>query len=196
MKHHLSARSSLLLLLAGFWLVACGDGNDEPAAGNSGNTSNAVHSKPDAMAEEGPPSPDRASAPIEIDYEIMGQPVVGIPLSINVKVTSPLDQPITVTYRINDSTSLAFNEAQAERVSLLPVGDGAFPAEQVTVIPQREGRLFLNVSAGIETENGMMARVLAIPIQVGAMRPAPRPKAEPDTGEESETVTSMPLAED
>ena len=94
------------------------------------------------------------SAPINIDYEIMGKPVVGIPLSINVKISSGLDQPIRVNYRINDTTSLIFSDAQSETVSLVPVGDDAYSSEQVTVIPQREGRLFLNVSAEIETDIG------------------------------------------
>lgn len=123
-------------------------------------------------------------------------PVVGIPLSINVKVNSELDQPITVNYRINDATSLMFTEAQTERVSLVPVGEQGYSAEQVTVIPQREGRIFLNVSAEIETEMGMMAKVMAIPIQVGSLRPAPQLNGELTTGEAGEALISMPAKED
>ncbi|NNC77970.1 MAG: hypothetical protein HKN77_08400, partial [Woeseiaceae bacterium] len=40
-------------------------------------------------------------------------------------------------------------------------------AQQVTIIPMREGRLYLNVTASVETGNGSMSTVTAIPIQVG-----------------------------
>jgi len=188
-----------LLVICGFGLAACQSGSDNGAGSETSDakTATAVHSKP-APPEKAAPrtSPGKPSAPINIDYEILGQPVIGIPLSINVKVSSGLDQPITVNYRINDTTSLMFSDAQAERVSLRPVGDATFSTEQVTVIPQREGRLFLNVSAEIETESGMMAKVMAIPIQVGSRRPTPRVNGELTTGEEGEALISMPAKED
>ena len=173
-------------------LAACGGGNDDAAAASG----KAVHSKPEQVAVAAQRSPGKPSAPISIDYEIMGMPVVGIPLSINVKVSSELDEPITVNYRINDSTSLMFNEAQSERVSLVPIGEQGFSAEQVTVIPQREGRLFLNVSAEIETEMGMMAKVMAIPIQVGSLRAVPQVNGELTTAESGEALISMPAKEE
>jgi len=191
---------SLFVLVCGLGLAACQSGSDEVAgAGNdssSAKTATAVHSKPAAPADAPRTSPGKPSAPITIDYEIVGTPVVGIPLSINVKVSSALGQPITVNYRINDTTSLMFSDAQSARVSLIPVGDEAFLVEQVTVIPQREGRLFLNVSAEIETEVGMMAKVMAIPIQVGSFRPTPQVNGELITGDDGEALISMPAKEE
>ncbi len=188
------------LLLAASALTACQSGSDEVAGAGSDSShakaATAVHSKPAAPADAARTSPGKPSAPINIDYEIMGTPVIGVPLSINVKVSSTLDQPITVNYRINDTTSLMFTHAQSERVSLVAVGDKTFSAEQVTVIPQREGRLYLNVSAEIETELGMMAKVMAIPIQVGSFRPTPQVNGELITGDDGEALLSMPAKED
>ena len=175
-------------------LSACQGGSDDSATTASAGT--AVHSKPEQAAEEIRRSPGNSPTPITIDYEIMALPVVGIPLSINVKVTSELDEPITVNYRINDSTSLMFTEAQSERVSLVPVGEQGFSAEQVTVIPQREGRLFLNVSAEIETEMGMLAKVMAIPIQVGSLRAAPQSIGRPSSAAAGEAPVSVPAKEE
>jgi hypothetical protein len=177
-----------LLVLCGLALAACQ--NDSDDVGGDG----AVHSKPKsagAMASAGEPS-----APITFDYEIMGTPVVGIPLSINVKVSSALDQPIRMHYRINDATSLLFADPQAESVSLVPIGGDAFSSEQVTVIPQREGRLFLNISAEIETDAGRMSRVMAIPIQVGSVRATPKVDGDLTTRESGEAKMSMPAKED
>lgn len=185
----------LLLLFSGLALAACQSGDDVPAGSATPAKPSALHSKPD-KAGEPRRSPGKPSAPIHIDYEIMGMAVVGVPLSINVKVTSALDKEITVNYRIADSMSLMFTNAQARRVLLVPVGDDAFSPEQVTVIPQREGRLFLTVSAEVETEVGTMSRVMAIPIQVGSQRPAPQLNGELTAGEEGEALISMPAKED
>ena len=187
--------SPLFLVLCGLALAGCqGDGGDS-ANSETDAAAGTVHSKP-KLAAEPQAAGGRPSAPINLDYEIMGTPVVGLPLSINLKVSSSLDQPIRVNYRINDTTSLRFSDVQAKTVSLVPIGDEAFSAEQVTVIPQREGRLFLNVSAEIDTEIGRMAKVMAIPIQVGSMRPTPRVNGELTTDEEGEALISMPAQED
>jgi len=177
-----------LIVIAG--LNACE--GDESVAG----ASTAVHSKPAMPDEDAQGSSRNSPAPIDIEYEILGLPVVGIPLSINVKVSSELDEPITVNYRINDSTSLMFTEAQSERVSLVPAGDQGFSAEQVTVIPQREGRLFLNVSAEIENEQGMTARLMAIPIQVGSLRAVPVTNGNEAGGAAGEAPISQPANEE
>jgi hypothetical protein len=176
-------------------LAACQNGRDDPVGSEADAAAGTVHSKPKSAAEPRAAG-GKPSAPINLDYEIMGTPVVGLPLSINLKVSSSLDQPIRVNYRINDTTSLMFSDVQAETVSLVPIGDEAFSAEQVTVIPQREGRLFLNVSAEIDTEIGRMAKVMAIPIQVGSMRPTPQVNGELTTDEEGEALISMPAQED
>jgi len=176
-------------------LAACQNGSDDPAGSEADAAAGTVHSKPKSAAEPRA-SAGGPSAPINLDYEIMGTPVVGLPLSINLKISSALDRPIRVNYRINDTTSLAFSDVQSETVSVVPIGDEAFSAEQVTVIPQREGRLFLNVSAEIDTELGRMAKVMAIPIQVGAFRAAPQVNGELTTDEEGEALISMPAQEE
>jgi hypothetical protein len=193
---HLVRLSFVALLAAA--LAACQGGNDElvDAGAASAKTADAVHSKPARPDDSARTSPGKPSAPIDIDYEIMATPVVGIPLSINVSVSSSLDQPITLNYRINDTTGLAFAEAQAESVSLVLAADQPFSTQQVTVIPQREGRLYLNISAQIETEAGMMAKVMAIPIQVGSLRPVPMLNGELTRGEDGEALLSMPAKED
>ncbi|MFQ5548363.1 MAG: hypothetical protein ACE5FV_08735 [Woeseia sp.] len=194
------------VLVTNLWLAAvllatsCQSGSDDVAGGGSesagATTAAAVGDKPKASADAARASGGKPSAPIRIDYEIMGTPLVGIPLSINVKVSSSMEREITVNYRIIDSTSLMFSDAQAETVSVIPVGDDSFSSEQVTVIPQREGRLFLNVSAEIETDIGRMAKAMAIPIQVGSQRPVPQLNGELTTGEDGEALISMPAKED
>ena len=65
----------------------------------------------------------------------------------------------------------------------------------MTVIPQREGRLYVNVSAEVQTPGGMMIKSMAIPIQVGNAPKKPQINGELVEGPDGETVISMPAKE-
>ena len=159
-----------MLLIGAFSLAACGGDNSgnataKPAA-TAANT--AQSSGPKKTSDANRSSPGKISAPINIDYSIMGNPIVGVPVGINIEISSPIsDREILVHYRVNEYGSLTFPESQVESVSLRPLADTVLRNQQVTVVPQREGRLYLVVSAEIETDGGTMIKSMSIPIQVG-----------------------------
>jgi hypothetical protein len=62
---------------------------------------------------------------------------------------------------------MLFAESQPARVRIEAAANETDFSQRVTVIPQREGRFYLNVSASFETEGGTVSTVTAIPIQVG-----------------------------
>ena len=133
-------------------------------------------SAPPAAADDlTPTSLDTTSQnPVAIDYRIIGTPIVGQPLAIDIEVRSLLGpQPITLRYRINDSTAMELGESQPAQVSLAPMADDAPTVQQVRLVPLREGRLFLNVAASIEVESGQVSSAIAIPVQVGAAPSVP-----------------------
>ncbi len=134
--------------------------------------------------------------PVKIDYRIIGTPVVGQPVTIDLKVKSNVgDAPVTLSYGTNDSTAMVFPESQQRMVSLAFVGDERSSGQQVTVVPAREGRLFLNVTAHMQTDTGSLQTVTAVPIQVGA---APRELQENGvvtTDGDGELVREMPASE-
>lgn len=138
--------------------------------------------------------------PVKISYRVIGQPIVGQPVAIDLRFSSAMEsQSFNVSYRVNDSTALQFPETQALAVAIAPTldeGDGGTAAQQVTVIPMREGRLYLNVAAQIETDTGSMSSVTAVPIQVGQ---APRELVENGvvtTDENGELIRTLPATED
>lgn len=154
----------------------------------------------DASVDEAGPvvSAGKPAAPIDIRYSVIGSASVGQPVNIEIDVRSTLtDAPITLDYRINDPRELTFDEAQPQRVELRTASDAGAAAmrRQVTVIPQREGRVYLNVSASIETEDGSMIRSIAIPVQVGRSRSEPAVNGELKQDADGETVISMPAEE-
>lgn len=138
-------------------------------------------------------SPGKITAPISISYEIVGTPIVGQPISINLQISSPLDdRTITVFYRVNEIGSLTFPVSQLDTVTILPVAEVTSRSQQVTVVPQREGRIYLVVSAEIETDGGTMMRSMSIPIQVGSAPRVPTLNGELVESPDGEVGISMP----
>jgi len=174
-------------VLAMLILSACGNGTvDVPEADAS------IAKAAPAVAHT-----EKAQGPVQIDYKIIGIPIIGQPLGIDLEVTSKIGpQEMTLSYRVNDSTAMQFSETQSDRVTLAATRDERPSLQQVQVIPLREGRLFLNVSVSIETDDGTMSSVTAIPIQVGAALRQAQDNGDLVTNEDGEQVRSLPAKED
>lgn len=186
----------LAAALGGATLVACGGGDKQQApAAEQGETAEmpvAVLTPDEKFSVTGKPQ-----GPVKIDYRIIGTPVVGQPVTVDLKVKSNVgDTPVTLSYGTNDSTAMTFPESQQRMVSLAFVDDERTSGQQVTLIPAREGRLFLNVTAHMQTDTGSLQTVTAVPIQVGA---APRELQENGvvtTDESGELIREMPASND
>ena len=177
-------KNLLLTVIATFSLVACGD---EP-----GSTASAPTAKPaNKVADNGTSSPGKPSAPIAIDYEILGKAIVGLPIAINVQVRGTRDDlgPVAVSYSINDRSALLFQEGQVERLEIPDLREAG--VQQLAVVPQREGRLYINVSAEVQTPGGSMIKSMAVPIQVGSAPVPSKAGGEQKEGPDGETVISM-----
>jgi hypothetical protein len=179
---------SVALMIAATSLVAC-QGESESVQ--------PVLSAPQVADGKSVPANDGASpgkpmAPISMDYEIVGKPIVGAPVMINVNVRSG-EGPVTVRYSITDTSALRFQQGQEERWQI--DDSRSKQSQQIAVIPQREGRLYVNISAEVETPGGMMIRSMAIPIKVGTAPPAATINGELKEGPDGETVISMPAQE-
>lgn len=151
-------------------LTACGssdvDGSSAEAQTDAKKTATEVTVKPVSRYDGTIAKP---GAPFSVSYKVIGTPIVGSPVTVNLRVTSMLgSQPIKVSYRINDASAMMFHEAQPSEIQMAPAANENFVTQQVTVVPQREGRSYLNVSASFETEEGTMSTMVAIPIQVGS----------------------------
>lgn len=126
------------------------------------------------------PTTVKPQGPVRIDYNIIGMPIVGRPVAIDLLISSVADSgTVTVNYRISDSTAMQFPEAELRTVDVAPSDSDVPVRQQVRVIPLREGRLYLEVSAELQTDGGTVSSAIAVPVQVG---PAPdSPPAEHGT---------------
>ena len=139
----------------------------------------------------------KPGAPFTLQYKVVGTPIVGSPVPIELRVVSALkDQPFVVGYTINDATALQFPEAQPERVNMRLPANETHIDQMLTVIPLREGRQYVNVSVTIESENGSNTMVMAVPIQVGEGARELEEHGELSTDEEGESIRSLPGSSD
>ena len=153
-----------------FGLVACGSNEAEQTAAAEpvelARTAPEVSFKPGSDDYTGTVS--KPGSPHSISYRIIGTPIVGSPVVVDLRVASSLGpRAVNLNYRINDATSMSFAESQPSSVNLEFADNEKSLQQQVTVIPQREGRFYLNVSVAFEDENGTTSTVTAVPIQVG-----------------------------
>ncbi len=175
----------VVALLAG----ACSDSGEE-------NASEIVAESPATTAPEAGSKPGRSDGqtiklqgPVSISYKIIGAPIVGQAVAVDLQIVSNVGaQAITLTYRVNDTTAMQFPEAQPPSVSMAATDSAEPQTQQVRIIPLREGRLFLNVSASIETDGGTISTVTAIPIQVGSAVRQPQESGTVTTDENGEAI--------
>jgi hypothetical protein len=185
-------KKSTLFIAAAVLLIgvsACENSNDSneapPVAAQNGEPAAAMP-RPSAT------SPGKPTAPIDISYEVIGNAIVGVPVSINIVITSDRG-PVSVEYSIVDNSALMFQSGQLEQREVLDPSSGS--VQQLSVIPQREGRVYVNVSAVIPGEEGLNIRSMSIPIQVGRAPDKPTANGEKVEGPGGETVNSLPAQE-
>ena len=192
-------RAILPFCISAALLVGCGNGGvaePETDAQDIAVTAPKVAFEP---GETNTMTTTKLQGPVRINYRIIGEPIVGQPVAVDLQIESSLGtSTLDLSYRVNDSTALSFPETQTESVAISPsLGDGVLglAAQQVNVIPLREGRLFLNVAISIDTDTGSWSSVTAVPIQVGQ---APRELLENGTvttDENGELIRSLPAKE-
>lgn len=110
----------------------------------------------------------KIGSPFSISYKIIGTPVVGSPIAIELRVTSNLESPIVqLSYSIPDDSSMVLHEAQPAAINAELAANEKWVDQRVTVIPQREGRIYLNVAAAVDGADGRTMTMMAVPVQVG-----------------------------
>ena len=178
---------SIFSLIAVLALAGCGQETAAPAGETVAVDKSAVDkAKPMAQWDGEIAKP---GAPFRVSYRVIGTPVVGAPLSIDLRVTSPLGPPaVSLSYRIPDETAMTLHEAQPADLVAEFAANESFVDQRITIVPQREGRLFLNVSAAIDTDTGRASSTIAIPVQVGQGARELEEHGELATDEEGESI--------
>ncbi len=176
---------SCFLVLALTGLAACGGDTTAPAEAKPDPTA-----RKEARADDGfVRTPARPGTLFKVDYRIVGTPVVGSPLAIDLEIDSTLgEEPVEIGYQIPDPSALAMDEAQPRTLTRAPLPGERRIRERVTVIPQREGRLFINVRASRSDDDGSASTMISIPIHVGNVDTSPQEHGHLETDAQGETT--------
>ena len=159
----------VLSLVPVLLLAACGHDAAAPVSQVS-----EVEAVDKSTLVDGKPAPQfdgtvtKIGSPFSISYKIIGTPVVGSPLAIELRVTSNLESPtVQLSYSIPDDSSMMLHAAQPAAIDAELAANEKWVDQRVTVIPQREGRIYLNVAAAVDAADGRTMTMMAVPIQVG-----------------------------
>lgn len=175
---------------------------DEAVADTSSTAAENVPKKATAaeIAARRGDSPGKPVAPIDIDYEVLGEPRPGEPVEIELKLRTALEGPVTVDLQPRDGLQMGASQApqiRRETIAVLDTADqpaGEPAAERVVVIPPAEGRFYLSVLVSVATAEGEQIRAVSIPVQVGDQPPTMQQNGALTTTE-GETVRSLPAKE-
>ena len=161
-------------------LIACGDSSlEEPVE----STAALKKERPTDVIET------PAGAPFAIRYNVIGTPVVGSPVTLDLQIVSAMgSQPVEISYEIPDPSAMMLHEAQPQSLTAEFDAEKKFIGERVTVIPLREGRLYLNVSAGVTTVGGRVSSVMSVPFHVGEVDTGLVEQGEVEFTEDGEAV--------
>jgi len=157
---------NVLALVTVLLLAACGDDAVAPVAEVVAIDKSAIDAGKAAPQFDGTVS--KIGSPFSISYKIIGTPVIGSPVTVQLRVTSTLAMPQTeISYGIPDDSSMILHEAQPESVTAEFADNERWLDQRVTIVPMREGRIYLNVATSAQAADGRTMTMMAIPIQVG-----------------------------
>ena len=159
-----------LSLVSVFLLAGCGNDAAEPVAAQVDEPTALEMPVKDvgSTATEFDGTVTKVGSPYSISYRIIGTPVVGSPTAIELRVTSALESnTVQLSYTFPDDTSMMLHEAQPAAIDAEFADNEKWVDQRVTVVPQREGRIYLNVAAAVDSADGRTMTMMAVPIQVG-----------------------------
>ncbi len=183
----------VFLAVTAFGLAACGGNDAQHSASTAETPDKGTIDKSqvaDAARDDGFTTiPATPASIFRFDYKVIGTPIVGSPVSLDLHITSPIGgEPIDIAYHVVDASALAMPEAQPRELTAAPLAGESVVRERVTVIPQREGRMYFNVTAAIKDEDGTTSTVISIPLHVGDVDTGLQEHGELQTGPDGETT--------
>jgi len=117
-------------------------------------------------------SDEIASNAFEIKYDVQGKPIIGQAVSVKLTFNGFIEsQQIQIEFKVADPSSMTFSEAQVKKINLQyneNTKDNNL-IQNVSVIPKKQGRIFLNVILSYEIEDGIVSIMKAVPIYVDSV---------------------------
>jgi len=177
--------SSLLVSL--FALGAC---QEKPAQTQTASNQTAQ------SAKQATASPGKPRAPVRIEYQLSKDIQLGMPVVIHLSITPLIDaQQINLHYHTQGDLTSGDPQPQ---FSFGPTGARTTVQQDITVIPQAEGRFRVILSVMIASQSGHAgSRSMSIPIVVGNPPPTTlKPQGTMSTDSQGKPIIVTPAQEE
>jgi len=190
--------SNLTWLTAAVCIAACqqtGSRSDLPGAPPMSGASGTPE-LPSEAPRPGPvvtDSPGKPLPPIDFQYELLGEPIVGQPLEIRVtsSAQTALDA-LNVTLSGDERMQVPAAMARfrmARTTASVPL------TRTIRVTPLTSGTLYLNVLLQADIDGRVQSRAVAIPIRVGAQSQPGRVDGTSSTDSRGQPIISLPASQ-
>jgi hypothetical protein len=169
--------------------AVAGDTETVPATSESGAAEHRTKAAASAATSPGKPLP-----PIAFDYRILGTPVAGQPLEIEIStgVEAALAD-LNVALSGNERLLVPIEMA---RLRLAAAAAGQRATRTVRVTPVASGTVYLDVLLEAEIDGRQQSRAVTIPIRVGDGATPEPPAGTPSTDAEGAPIISLPGRDD
>ncbi len=141
-------------------------------------------------------SPGKPSAPIKLEYRFNGQPTLGQPLDVSIKLTETRSaKPV--------KAALKYAPELIEVKAINKMSFKSSPQESsqvVTITPVENGIYFINIQASTEVDGQTMYKAFSIPVEVGEVgevdwKEHTKPEGTINNDSQGGKVISFPAAE-
>lgn len=134
---------------------------------------------------------DKRRTPITIQYQMSDAAVVGEEVAVTLQFGSKSEEGVLeIHYRSSSPQSLAIDPAQPKTVLIEANTAGHYVPQTVILLPYENGRFYLQISAGLQTQKGLLMRPYSIPVQVG---PSTIKKASHKAGAQDDTEQGISI---
>tara|TARA_B100000902_G_scaffold4321_1_gene5506 strand:+ start:39 stop:512 length:474 start_codon:yes stop_codon:yes gene_type:complete len=104
---------------------------------------------------------------ITIDFEVLNKPILdeSVIISLLFKANDS-SKKIFLNYSVVTEDDISFGDNQIDSFELSSNPRGDYPEQQIIIIPRREGRVFVIVSATMKFDKENVTKTISIPIDV------------------------------
>jgi hypothetical protein len=167
------------------------DGGIEPARATSEPELANQRTKPALSAAT---SPGKPLPPIAFDYRILGTPVAGQPLEI--EISTGVEAALADLNVVLSGNERLLVPIEMARLRLAAAAAGQRATRTVRVTPVASGTVYLDVLLEAEIDGRQQSRAVTIPIRVGGDATPEPPAGTPSTDAEGTPIISLPGRDD
>lgn len=165
----------------------------EPSSSSSAPRTPELPSEAPRQAPAVTDSPGKPLPPIDFEYELLGEPIVGQPLEI--RVTSRMQTALDALNVALSGDERMQVPAEMARFRMARAAANVPMTRTIRVTPLASGTLYLNVLLQAQVDGRLQSRAVTIPIRVGTESQPGEAAGTLSTDADGQPIISLPASE-